>query len=245
MSRIVAGINPVAEAIKARPDEIEKVLCSLKEGPKLQFIKNACREKRIRFIPEEKRRLDEISGNANHQGVAAMVSDFSYCHVNDIIENWKKSGKRALVLVLDGIEDPQNLGAIIRSAESAGVNGIIIPKNRAASVTSTVEKVSAGAVEHVKIAMVTNTARTIEELKAAGLWIAGADATGDKTIYETDLDSDLAVVVGSESKGMRPGVKKSCDFIISIPMHGKINSLNASVSTALIIFEAVRQRKMP
>ncbi len=245
MSRLVTGINPVIEAIKARPDEIEKVFCSLKEGPKLQFIKNACREEGIKFVSDEKKHIDEISGNAAHQGVVAQVSDFSYCHLEDIIHSWKESGNKALVLVLDGIEDPQNLGAIIRSAESAGVHGIIIPKNRAVSVNSTVEKVSAGAVEHMKIAMVTNTARAMEELQKAGLWIAGADAMGGKTIYESDLNCDLAIVIGSESKGMRPGVKKSCDFMVSIPMHGEVNSLNASVSTAVIVFEAVRQRKIP
>ena len=242
MSRIVCGINPVNEALRARPQEVEVVHYTAGEKQKLRHILDRSKKNRIKVLEEKKDRLDELAGDVKHQGIVAIISDFIYTDIQGILAEWKKSGSKAFILVLDGIQDPHNLGAIIRSAESAGIQGIIIPKDRAVGVTSTVEKVSAGAVEHVKIARVTNIARTLDDLKKAGLWIAGAEADGKQSIYDADFDMDVALVIGSEGKGIRSLVKKKCDLLLSIPMKGKVNSLNASVSAAVVMYEVLRQR---
>jgi len=231
--------------LKANAAHIEKVFYSDKDHSKTLNLLAQCREKRIKVYKEGQERLNLLAGTSKHQGVVALISDFKYRELAHIIDAWKMSGEKALILILDGIEDPHNLGAIIRSAEAAGVHGIIIPKNRAVSVTSTVEKVSAGAVEHVNIAMVTNISKTIDELKKEGLWVAGAEASGEASLFKSDFNCDIALVIGGEGKGIRHLVKEGCDFIFSIPMKGKVNSLNASVSTALVLYEVVRQREWP
>ena len=167
---------------------------------------------------------------------------FEYAEISDILNVAKEKNEDPFVLILDGIEDPHNLGSIIRTAETAGVHGIIIPKRRAASVNSTVNKTSAGAVEHMKIARVTNISDSIEELKKAGLWICGTDINAEKYYYNQELTGPLGIVIGNEGKGISDKVKKNCDFNVKIPMKGKITSLNASVSTGIIVYEAVKQR---
>ena len=243
MSRVVYGINPVREALLSSPDDVEKVCYSSRDKAPIKDILSICRRSGIKTFQDQKEKLDKLSEVESHQGVVAVVADFKYCHLEDIIDAWRGSSEKAFILILDGIQDPHNLGAIIRTAESAGLHGIIIPSDRAASVTSTVEKVSAGAVEHMKIAKVTNIARAIDELKGRGVWVAGAEADEGLSLYDADLDVDLALVVGSEGKGMRPLVKQKCDFIFSIPMKGMVNSLNVSVSAAISIYEALRQRR--
>lgn len=243
MSRVIYGINPVREALVANSDDVEKVCYSSRDKPPIKDILAICRKSGVKTFHDQKEKLDKLSECDSHQGVVAVIADFKYCHIEDILDTWRAGSGKAFILILDGIQDPHNLGAIIRTAESAGLHGIIIPSDRAASVTSTVEKVSAGAVEHLKIAKVTNISRAIDELKAKGVWVAGAEADEGLSLYDADLDVDLALVVGSEGKGMRPLVKQKCDFIFSIPMEGMVNSLNVSVSAAISIYETLRQRR--
>lgn len=242
MSRIVFGINPVKEALRSSPDEMERVFfCDHPKG-EAQRLVNDAKNQHIKTTREDRKYLDRLTGETKHQGLAAIVSDFSYSELSDILDTSKNSSEAAFILILDGIQDPHNLGAIARSAEAAGAHGIIIPKDRAVGVTSTVEKVACGATQHIKIARVTNIARTIEEIKDAGIWVAGLDGDGDTSLYSADLKLDTALVVGSEGKGIRQLVSKKCDLIINIPMKGKINSLNASVSAGVAMYELQRQR---
>ena len=190
----------------------------------------------------DKQKFRQMSQTPNAQGIIAIVPPFDYCDVYDIIELAKERNEDPFILILDGIEDPHNLGSIIRTAETAGVHGIIIPKRRAASVNSTVNKVSAGAVEHMKIARVNNINETINTLKKEGIWICGTDMDTNKYYYNQDLTGPLAIVIGSEGFGMSRLVKENCDFLIKIPMKGRITSLNASVSAGIVVYEAVKQR---
>ena len=192
----------------------------------------------------QKRKMDEMSETHNHQGVIAIVPPFEYAEVEDILGEAKTKGEAPFILILDGIEDVHNLGSIIRTAETAGVHGIIIPKRRAAAVNATAYKTSAGAVEHVKIARVNNINETIKNLKDEGLWICGTDMETDTLYYEQDYTMPIAIVIGSEGSGMSRLTREKCDFIVKIPMQGKINSLNASVSAGIVIYEAVRNRKL-
>lgn len=241
MSRIIYGINPVAEAIKGHPERIQRIHYAGSSSAIKEMLREGSKAG-IKFFEEKRSGLDELAGSAKHQGVVAILSDFQYAGVDEILKDWKKSGEKAFIVILDGIQDPHNLGAIIRSAEGAGVHGIIIPRDRAVGVTPAVEKASAGAVQHVKVARVTNIARTVEKLKGEGLWIIGAKGSCDKSLYNVDLDMDIAFVIGSEGKGIRPLVSSKCDFLLAIPMRGRINSLNASVSAAIVMYEVVRQR---
>ena len=186
--------------------------------------------------------MAQMAQTPNYQGVIAIVPPFEYCEIEDILENAKIKNEDPFILILDGIEDPHNLGSIIRTAETAGVHGIIIPKRRAASVNSTVSKVSAGAVEHIKIARVTNISDSIQKLKDNGLWICGTDIDAKNYYYDQDLKGPLGIVIGNEGQGMSEKVKKNCDFLVKIPMKGKVTSLNASVSTGIVVYEAVKQR---
>ena len=186
--------------------------------------------------------MDEMAQEENYQGVIAIVPPFEYVEISDILEVAKERNEDPFVIVLDGIEDPHNLGSIIRTAETAGVHGVIIPKRRAVSVNSTVNKASAGAVEHMKIARVTNISDAIEELKKAGLWVCGTAVDTIKYYYNQDLIGPFAIVIGIEGKGIGEKVKKNCDFLVKIPMKGKVQSLNASVSTGIVVYEAVKQR---
>ena len=186
--------------------------------------------------------MDEMAQEENYQGVIAIVPPYEYVEIEDILEYAKQKQEDPFILILDGIEDPHNLGSIIRTAETAGVHGIIIPKRRAASVNSTVNKVSAGAVEYMNIARVTNISDAIEKLKQNGLWICGTSIDANKYYYNQDLTGPLAIVIGNEGKGIGEKVKNNCDFLVKIPMKGKIGSLNAGVSTGIIVYEAVKQR---
>ena len=186
--------------------------------------------------------MEEMAQEENYQGVIAIVPPFEYVEIEDILNIAKERNEEPFILILDGIEDPHNLGSIIRTAETEGVHGIIIPKRMAAYVNSTVSKTSAGAVEHMKIARVTNISDSIKKLKQAGLWICGTDISADKYYYNQDLTGPLGIVIGKEGKGISEKVKKSCDFNVKIPMKGRVTSLNASVSTGIIVYEAVKQK---
>ena len=238
----VEGRNSVLELLESGKD-INKIFITRgeKHGSINKIIAIA-KEKKVIIVEKDKRQMDEMAQNQNYQGVIAIVPPFEYCEIEDILEEAKSKNEEPFVLILDGIEDPHNLGSIIRTAETAGVHGIIIPKRRAAGVNSTVNKVSAGAVEHMKIARVTNISDAIKKLKNAGLWICGTDINTDKYYYDQDLKGALGIVIGNEGSGISSKVKNNCDFLVKIPMKGKVTSLNASVSTGIIIYEALKQR---
>lgn len=238
----VEGRNSVLELLESGKD-INKIFVTRgeKHGSINKIIAKA-REKKVIIVEKDKRQMDEMAQTQNYQGVIAIVPPFEYCEVEDILKEAKSKNEEPFVLILDGIEDPHNLGSIIRTAETAGVHGIIIPKRRAVGVNSTVNKVSAGAVEHMKITRVTNISETIQKLKDAGLWICGTDINTDKYYYDQDLKGALGIVIGNEGSGISSKVKNNCDFLVKIPMKGKVTSLNASVSTGIIIYEALKQR---
>ena len=241
--RTVYGINPVLEALKAA-SAIDRIL--LAEGrtgkAALDIIRHA-RQRNIEVarMPEEE--IRRLAGTDRHQGVAALIhEEFKYYDIEDLISFWKESKEQAFFLILDSIQDPQNLGSLIRTANAAGLHGVIIPKDRASEVTPTVVKASAGATEHTRIAREVNLVRAIEKLKEEGVWTVAVEAGCRDTVYTADLDRDLCVVIGSEGKGIRRLVRESCDFCVSIPMRGQVNSLNAAQAGAVAIFEALRQR---
>lgn len=238
----VEGRNAVIELLESGKD-INKIFITKgeKHGSIHKIIAMA-KENRVIIVEKEKRQMEEMAQTQNFQGVIAMVPPFEYCEVEDILQEAKTRGEEPFVLILDGIEDPHNLGSIIRTAETAGVHGIIIPKRRAATVNSTVNKVSAGAVQHMKVARVTNISDTIEELKKEGLWICGTDIHTSTYYYDQDLTGPIGIVIGNEGNGMSQKVTKNCDFLVKIPMKGKVTSLNASVSTGIILYEVVKQR---
>ena len=238
----VEGRNAVLELLESGKD-ISKIFVTRgeKHGSINKIIAIA-KERKIIIVEKDKKQMEQMAQNENYQGVIAIVPPFEYCEIEDILDRAKELKEEPFVLILDGIEDPHNLGSIIRTAETAGVHGIIIPKRRAASVNSTVNKVSAGAVQYMKIARVTNITDAIEKLKENGLWICGTDINTDKYYYNQDLTGPLGIVIGNEGSGMSEKVKKNCDFLVKIPMKGKITSLNAAVSTGIVIYEVVKQR---
>lgn len=238
----VEGRNAVLELLESGKD-INKILIAKgeKHGSIYKIIAIA-KERKVITVEVEKAKLNQMSRTENNQGVIAIVPPYSYCEVEDILKEAKEKQEDPFILLLDGIEDPHNLGSMIRTAETAGVHGIIIPKRRAASVNSTVNKVSTGAVEHMKIARVNNLKDVIRYLKEQGIWICGTDMDTDTYYYNQDLKGPLAIVVGSEGFGMSRLVKENCDFLVKIPMKGKITSLNASVSAGIVLYEVVRQR---
>lgn len=238
----VEGRNSVIELLESGRD-INKIF--IFEGEKhgsISKIIAMAKERKIVITEISKAKLNQMAQTANNQGVIAIVPPFAYCEVEDILEEAKKKKEAPFILILDGIEDPHNLGSIIRTAETAGVHGIIIPKRRAASVNSTVNKVSAGAVEHMKIARVNNINETIKYLKDNGIWIYGTDMQTEKCYYDEDYKGAVAIVIGSEGFGMNRLVRENCDFLVKIPMKGKITSLNASVSAGIVMYEVVKQR---
>ena len=236
---IIIGRNPVIEAIKADRG-IEKIyICSGTEGS-VKKISAMAKDRGIPVYYEEKNIFDKLA-DGNHQGVAAFVSAHSYCEIEDIIALAGERGEDPFIVILDGIEDPHNLGAILRTAEAAGVHGVIIPKRRAAGITASVVKTSAGASEYMLCAKVSNIAMTIDKLKHMGLWIGACDMDGE-LYYSRDLRGGIALVIGSEGMGISKLVKVKCDFVLSVAMKGRLNSLNASNAAAVLIYEVRRQR---
>ena len=239
---IVEGRNAVLELLNSDRDINKIFVQSGERHGSINKIIAVAKENKVVVTEVEKSKLDFMSKTKNHQGVIAVVPPFNYCEVEDILDFAKSKNEDAFILILDGIEDPHNLGSIIRTAETAGVHGIIIPKRRTVTVNSTVAKVSAGAVEHMKIARVNNITETIRKLKENGLWIIGTDGEARTLYYNQDLKGDIAIIIGSEGFGMSRLVKENTDMLVKIPMKGKITSLNASVSAVIIIYEAVKQR---
>lgn len=237
----VAGRNPVLELLKT-DKQIDK-LYILKGDLKgsIQKIIGIAKDRKIVIQQVDKMKLDSMSDGNAHQGVVALVTGYEYSSLDEILKFAQNKGESPFLVVLDGIEDTHNLGAIIRTAESAGVHGIIIPKRRSAMVNQTVYKSSAGAVEHIKIAQVTNISQTIDNLKKAGIWFYGADADAEEAYYNTKLTGPIALLIGNEGKGISRIVKEKCDFLVRIPMKGEIGSLNASNAASILIYEVVRQ----
>jgi 23S rRNA (guanosine2251-2'-O)-methyltransferase len=236
------GRNAILEALRNGRD-MEKLLVikASAEGTIKRIIAQASK-KGVVIQEVSRQKLDELSQTKNHQGVIAIVSAHNYATVGDILENAKSKGEPPFIVVLDGITDPHNLGAIIRSAECAGAHGVIIPKHRSVGLNATVGKTSAGAIEYMPVARVTNIVKTMEQLKKEGLWFACADMKG-LDYFDTNMKGAIGIVIGSEGDGVSRLVKQNCDFTVAIPMYGKIASLNASVAAGLLLYEVVRQRK--
>ncbi len=241
MENIVLGRNSIIELLKTER-EIEKILITEGSEGSIKKIISMAREKKVPLHYSDKKMLDKISNGENHQGVIAYVSEYRYSTIDDLFQNANSKGESPFFVILDGIEDPHNLGAIIRTSECMGVHGIIIPKRNAVNITPTVIKVASGACEYVPCARVGNIVSTIKELQKRGVWIMASDMTG-KNYYEQDLTGSVAIVIGSEGKGISRLVKDTCDFTITIPMIGEINSLNASNAASIMLSETLRQRQ--
>ncbi|HLX76199.1 MAG TPA: 23S rRNA (guanosine(2251)-2'-O)-methyltransferase RlmB [Terriglobales bacterium] len=240
---VIYGIHAVDEALKSRGRGFEYVgVARERHDHRVQRIIDECRRLgvAVRFVPRQD--IDRLAGTASHQGVVAVASAKTYAKVEDILQH--RRGQNALVVVVDGVEDPHNLGAIIRSADGAGADGVLIPERRAAGVTATVAKASAGAVEHVPVAKITNVARTLEELKSRNVWTVGLDERAPQAYDELDYKMDCALVLGAEGRGLHELVRKKCDFLVSIPMLGRVPSLNVSVAGAVVLYEIARQRRL-
>lgn len=238
----IEGRNAVLELLESNKD-INKIYITKGElkGSINKIIAMAS-EKKVIIVQKDKKQMDMMAQSENYQGVIAIVPPYEYSEVEDILEVAKERNEEPFILILDGIEDTHNLGAIIRTAETAGIHGIIIPKRRAAQVNSTVSKVASGALQYMKIARVNNITDTISKLKDNGIWVCGTSIDAEKYYYDQDLTGPLAIVIGNEGKGISDLVKRNCDFSVKIPMKGKVTSLNASVSTGIIVYEAVKQR---
>lgn len=239
---IIEGRNAVIEALRVGRS-IDKIFIAKGETDKtLGHIASKAREAGIVVVDADRRKLDNMSVTHSHQGVIALVGVNEYCSVEDILAVAEKKGEAPFVIVCDEVSDPRNLGAIIRSAECAGAHGVIIPKRRSAGLTAIVGKASAGAAEHMAIARVPNIPAVLKELKDKGLWVYGAAAGGSNSLWDTDFTGAMALVIGSEGDGIGRLVRENCDFIVNIPMVGKINSLNASAAASVIMYEVLRQR---
>ena len=238
---VIAGRNAVSEAIRSgRP--IDKILVARgeKTGAVVGILAKA-REKQIPVKEADRTKLDFLSGSAPHQGIVALAAAKEYCTVEDILAYAQERGEPPFLVILDELEDPHNLGAIIRTAECTGVHGVIIPKRRSASLSYTVGKASAGAIEYMRVARVTNIANTLDELKARGVWVYGADMNGSDYL-QCDLSGACAIVIGNEGKGISRLVREKCDVIVSLPMQGHINSLSASVAAGILMYHALKGR---
>ena len=237
----IEGRNAVIEAYRAgRPIDKLFILDGCQDGPILTIKREAkAKQTPVKFVTKE--RLDQLSETGKHQGVIAYAAAYEYAEVSDILEKAKEKGEDPFIFILDNIEDPHNLGAIIRTANLAGAHGVIIPKRRAVGLTSTVAKTSAGALNYTPVAKVTNLGHTIDELKEQGMWFVCADMGGE-TMYNLNLTGPIGVVIGNEGEGVSRLIREKCDFVASIPMKGDIDSLNASVAAGVLGYEIVRQR---
>lgn len=240
----IFGINPVAEALRSgRPMQRILIAEQRKAGREVHEIVRLAKERgvEVRWAPREA--LNREAPNASHQGIIAIVSATQYSILDDVLKIPAKRGEAALFLILDGVEDPRNLGAILRTAETAGVHGVIVPERRAAGLTETVAKAAAGALEYVPVVKVVNLVNTIEELKKNGIWTAAAEAGGGDVYWDADFVRPTALVLGGEDKGVRRLVKEHCDYLVSLPLMGHINSLNVSVAAGALLYEVIRQRR--
>lgn len=243
-SSYIEGRNPVIEALKSGRN-IEKIY--IEDGNKsgsINKIKKIAKDKGIVIQYIHKNKLQSMANTNSHQGVIALVSAYSYKTIEDIFKLAKDKDEDPFVIILDEIKDPHNLGSIMRTAECVGAHGIIIPKRRSVGLTATVAKTSAGAIEYMPVVKVSNISNTLKKLKDKGLWIYGADMSGDKNYYENNLSGPIGIVIGSEGSGMSRLVKEKCDVLVQIPMRGKVSSLNASVAASIIMYDVLRQRSI-
>ena len=238
----IFGRNPVLEALKAGTTINKLIVAKGEQKGSIQEILRLAKEQRVQVQLVERNKLDKMFAGQNHQGVAAQIATADYVDWQDMLQAAKDKGEDVLLVILDELEDPHNLGAILRSVDAVGAHGVIIPKRRSAGLTAIVAKTSAGAVSYVPVARVPNLTALLKELKEAGIWIFGTAADGNTTLYDADLKGPAAIVIGSEGNGMGRLVSEQCDFKVSIPMKGKLNSLNASAAAAILLYEAVRQR---
>lgn len=238
---LLYGLHAVREALRAGTRPLQRILV-LRTDRQFSDLVQLAKSNRIPVRIEPQAALDRLVPAGKHQGIIAFVAAKSYSRTEEILGRARLRGEPPFLVILDGVEDPHNLGAVLRTAEAAGVHGVFIPERRAVGLTSVVAKVSAGALDHMLVARVVNLSRLIEELKAAGVWVYGVEPTAPTSYIAIDLTGPVALVLGGEGEGIRPGVLKECDGRISIPMKGKVESLNVSAAVAVIIFEAVRQR---
>ena len=237
---VLHGINAVAEAIKASPGKIERICVERgQKNPRIQEIIELARQSHIRISFEEKSWLDRKAEGARHQGILCFAAEMATLDTEEILEQAKSPG---LLVILDGIEDPHNLGAVLRSAEAAGADGVFLPQHRSAALSPAVVTASAGAASHIKLARVPNIVQLIESLKKRGYWVAGLDAAGSASLWEIDLTVPTALVLGSEGSGLHRLVKERCDFVVSLPIRGAVSSYNISVAAGMALYEALRQR---
>ena len=239
---VIEGRNAVIEALRVGTS-IDKIYLARGEtDTALGHIASTARNQGVVVVEADRRKLDGMSRTHSHQGVIALAAVRAYADLEDILAAAEQRGEPPLLVVCDELSDPHNLGAVIRTAECAGAHGVIIPKRRSAGLTAVVAKTSAGAVSHVPVARVANLPACLKELKKRGIWVFGSDAAGERVLYEADLKGPAAIVIGSEGTGMGRLVTETCDFLVRIPMNGKLNSLNASAAAAILLYEAVRQR---
>lgn len=242
MKEKIAGVNSIMEALRGKR-KVQKILIQEGRGGKrIDDMVKLAESKGVFVQYVEKQRLDKMMRGINHQGIVAQVEEFSYSTIEEVLELAAMKGEQPFILILDGIEDPHNLGAIIRTAECAGVHGVVVPKHSQAEINSTVVKSSAGAVEHMLIVQEVNLVRLIDFLKKNGLWVIGADMEADRYYFADPLPCPAALVIGGEGRGIRRLVKENCDVLVKIPLQGSIESLNASVAAGLVIYELLRQR---
>lgn len=243
MHRIIAGRKPVLEALRAGTT-IEKIVFLLGvQGKVMVDIKSLAEQHGVQVIEAGKQQFRELANDVTTQGVVAVVPTKEYVDLDDILTIARERNERAFILILDEVEDPHNLGALVRTAECAGVHGVVIPRHHAASVSTGAVKASAGATEHMPMAEVTNIAASLQQLKGDGLWVVGLDMGGEKLYTQVDYTTPIAIVVGNEGRGIRRLVRETCDHLIKIPLYGKLASLNASVAGALVMYEVAKQRR--
>ncbi len=241
---VLYGLHPVSEALRARPGQLDHVTVArereTRRDARVERVLELCREAGVRVDSEPREQLTRYAKTDAHQGVVAFVRERSFLALEDLLDG---PGEARFFLALDGVEDPHNLGALLRSADGAGVDGIVLPERRSAPLTGTVAKTSAGASEHVRIARVTNMTRALEAMKKAGVWIVGLDERGSPDYTDFDFRGNVCLVLGSEGTGLHDLVKRTCDHLLRIPMAGSVSSLNVSVAGAVVMFEAMRQRR--
>lgn len=243
MEEKLAGVNSIMEALRGKR-KVHKIYVLEKQGGKrLDELLQVAKKKGIYWQFVDKQRLDTMYTTANHQGVVALVDSYEYSSMDEILEKAALLGQEPFILILDGIEDPQNLGSIIRTAECAGVHGVVIPQHKSAEVSAAVARASAGAVEHILVARETNLVNCIKRLKEKGMWVVGASMDGPCEYFSCQLPNPTVLVIGGEGQGIRRLVREHCDLLVSIPMTGKVSSLNASVAAGLIVYEVIRQRR--
>ena len=245
MVQIIYGIHPVKEALKSPHLQLQKILIgSPKPHPPIQSVLDLAIKRQVPVTFTTKETMNQMVRGGLHQNVIGLLKETPYADLGEIVSHWKEEGTKALFIILDGIQDPQNFGSLIRTALGCGAHGMIISKDRAVGITPSVVKTSAGAALHLPIVRIINIATTIDALKKEGIWVYGASGEARDSIYNLDLNIDLAIVIGAEGKGIRPLVKKKCDCLFSIPMRGPISSFNAAVSGGMILYEIMRQRSL-